>query len=144
MKDSAFTNRPSLFPSTLEKARDYIIFPKLCVQPASFVPPFRLFDSLSSREAEIQWIQEPTPRPSPPHSGEHDSIWVRFRCKLSRVSRCRVKKHSRDCLPGEQKLPCFYRAQLEAYELPKQGLNQRYWNNRGHGSAHIGKKGKNL
>lgn len=65
MKDSAFTNRPLLFLSTLEKARDCIIFPKRCVQPASFVPPFRLFESLSSREAETQRIQEPAPRPSP-------------------------------------------------------------------------------
>lgn len=38
------------------------------------------------------------------------------------MGRCRAKKHSRERLPGEQKLPCFYPAQLEAYELPTQGL----------------------
>lgn len=41
----------------------------------------------------------------------------------SRVGRCRVKKHSRDCLPGQQKLPCSYHAQPKAHELPKQELN---------------------
>lgn len=118
MRDSAFTTRPLLFPSSLGKARDETIFPQRSVfnLPVLYHHVICL-NLLSSRGAQIQRSREPTPRSSP---GALDNT-TPSGCVSEPSFLLWGEEHSRDCLPGEQNLPC---AQPGAEELPKQGLNR--------------------